>query len=537
MQPLLEEGDEGEEDRNQPLTLAEHKLSETKCQWILFFVLKFCFIIWCVLDPSISILLVFLAFIPSLIMYKWWRKIYRRGGLPEFPDTVREYTLAFWFAHFISFVAVVFWFLLVFELTLASAWWSCHSTVEEEIGCQGMVLYDTSCADISISECEFNGPFDIATGCSWKNQFEGCVTNEEETYYPCTTGIDGKESYYDQESYQEKVDLETFQRLRSSFELNAFMIFLIVGQGIIEQSIKYYFSQRSRKKFPTMLSETHIDGILYLVTIIGIAFGTAAAILDVAVDLMAGNTILFLLVTLFFGTFNHGVTSYLIGIGLCKRYILRQNEQTYFRIISMPILIQWCFDYGKWWLLDSTDRPTMQLFFTLMCIAAFMGGYCVLSRQRLSLRNEFLSGGMAQSENTGVQLQVTSYCTEENDDGLQGPEGNQTNEKDIPPPPAYEEPGEQSHLPDDNSEPQVQQASVNADGKEEERLLLAQTGNSQAIISVITSSSGSDEEEPLKNEAKSLSEVELLDSPPSSGKPSKREALERRTGGSGPSQT
>lgn len=541
MQPLLEEGDEGEEDRNRPLTLAEHKLSETKCQWGLFFVLNFCFIIACILDPSISILLAYLAFIPSLIMYKWWRKIYRRGGLPQFPDTVREYTLAFWYAHFISFVAVVFWILLVFELTLASAWRSCHSIVEEEFGCQGMVLYDTSCAELSISECEFNGPFAIGNGCSWNSGFEGCVTYVEtvSTYYPCTTGIDGKESYYDQESYQEKVDLETFQRLRSSFELHAFMIFLTVGKGIIEQSIKYYFSQKSRKKFPTMLSETHIDGILYLVTIIGISFGTAEAILDVAIDLMAGNTILFLLVSLFFGTLNHGVTSYLIGIGLCKRYILRQNEQTYLRIISVPILIQWCFDYGKWWLLDySSDRPIMQLFFTLMCIAAFVGGYCVLSRHRLNLRNEFLSGGLAQRENSGVQLQVTSYCTEENNGGLQDAEGNQTNEKVIPPP-AYEEPGEQSHLPDDSSEPQVQQASVNVDGKEEERLLLAQTANSQAITlsAVNTSSAGSDEEEPPKSEAKSLSKVELLDGPPSSGKPSKKEALERRTGGAGPSQT
>jgi len=535
MVPLLEEGDEGQEQRNQPLTLEDHKLSQTKCQWFLFFSLNLCFIIWCILEPSITILLAYLAFIPSLIMYKWWRKIYRRGGLPKFPDTVREYTLAFWYAHFISFVAVVFWILLIFELTLASTWRATHREVSEQIMCEDMVLFDTTCAYLSAQGCEFNGPFALTTdGCSWNNDFGGCVTFEanEDNYYPCTSGINGTETFYDQESYQEKVDLETFQKLRSSLELNAFMIFLTIGKGTIEQSIKYYFSQKSRKKFPTMLSETHIDGILYLVTIIGIAFGTAEAILDVAVDLMAGNTILFLLVSLFFGTLNHGVTSYIIGIGLCKRYILRQNDQTYFRIVSVPILIQWCFDYGKWWLLDySSDRPIIQLFFAIMCITAFVGGYCVLSRQRLNLRDQFLSGGMAQIENSGVQLQVTSYCTEEDNDGFKGPEGNQTKENDKPPP-AYEEPGEQSYIPEENPEQQVKKALGAVDGKEEETLLLAQSTNNQAI----TSSTASDEEEHL-NDAKSLSEVELLDGPPSSGKPSKRDALERRTGdATGPSQ-
>merc|ERR1719334_2977082 len=148
----------------------------------------------------------------------------------------------------------------------------------------------------------------------------------------------------------------------------------------------------------------------------------------------------------------------------------------------------------------------MQLFFTLMCIIAFIGGYCVLSRQRLRLRDEFLSGGQSDIDNTGVQLQVTSYCTEEDEEGLKGSEGNQTNENDMPPP-QYEEPGEQSYVPEESPEPQVQQDLGAVDGKEEERLLLAQTDNNQAIKA---SSTSSDEEELLQNDAKSLSEVELL---------------------------
>jgi len=532
MDPLLEDGDGDEEQRNQPITWEDHKLSEVKCQGTLFFVLKLCFFTMFILDPSITILLAYLAYIPSLIMYKWWRKIYRRGGLPEFPDTVRQYTLAFWYAHFISFVTVIFWILLVFELTLASKWESTRNEVSEWLKCDYMTSFDTSCPmGISVHSCEFNGPMEATDGCSWSSDFGGCVKYQStwDRYFACTAGIYGNE-WLNQESYDEEVDLQTIKSLRSSWELNGFIILLTVGKGLIEQSIKYYFSQKSRKKFPTMLSETHIDGILYLVTIIGIAFGTAEAIFDVAVDLMAGKTLLFLLVSLFFGTLNHGVTSYIIGIGLCKRYILRQNDQTFFKIIYIPILIQLCFDYGKWWLLEnSSDNVILQIFFTALCFNAFCAGYCVLSRQRLSLRDEFLSGG-AQIENSGVQLQVTSYCEEEENNGFQGPEGNQTQENDVPPP-AYEGTGEPSYQAEEN--PEQQKAPGAADSKEEETALLGQPAKTQAI----TSSASSDEEEPLKNDAKSLSEVELLDAPPSSGKPPKRDVLERRGGGgAGPSQ-
>jgi len=532
MVPLLEKGAGEEEERNWPLTLKDHKLSETKWQFSLFSALKLCFIIIFVLDPSITILLVFLAFIPSLIMYKWWRNIFKRGGLPEFPDTVREYTLAFWYAHLISFVIVVFWILLVFELTLSSKWRSTRSEVAEEVRCSYMEVFDTACPNFPVSSCEFTGLVEEIDGCVWNSNFEGCVTylSSTESYYPCTTGYDGQQ-WLHQVSFDEEVDLETLKSLRSSVELNIFMILHTVGKGVIEQSIKYYFSQKSRKKFPTMLSETHIDGILYLVTIIGISFGTAEVILDLAFDLIAGSTIMFLLVSLFFGTLNHGVTSYIIGIGLCKRYILRQDDQSFFRIIYVPILIQWCFDYGKWWLLEySSDNFYLQIFFTVACFNAFCAGYCVLSRQRLNLREEFLSSG-AQQENSGVQLQVTSYFEDEEDsNGCQGPEGNKTKDNDMPPP-AYEETGEQSYQPVEN--PEQQKAPGAMDCKDEETALLAQPDKNQ----VITSSAGSDEEEPLKNDPKSLSEVELLDGPPNSGKPAKRDVLERRGGGgAGPSQ-
>jgi len=533
MDPLLEDEDGDEEKINQPLTLQDHKLSETMWHWGLYFALNLCFIAYA-FWISISIVLAYLAFGPSLIMYKWWRKIYRRGGLPEFPDTVCQYTLSFWCAHFVSFVTFIFWILLVFELTLSSKWESTRNEVSEWLKCEYMDSFDPSCPNYWVNSCAFNESMEATNGCSWSSDFGGgCVTYQSTTdiYFPCTTGSDGKE-WYDVDSYDEEVDLKTFKSLRSSLELNGFIILLTVGKGIIEQSIKYYFSQNSRKKFPTMLSEAHIDGILYLVTIIGIAFGTAEAIVDIAIDLLADTTLLFLLVSLFFGTLNHGVTSYIIGIGLCKRYILRRTDQTFFEIIWIPILIQWCFDYGKWWLLEnSSDNVILQVFFTVMCFNAFCAGYCVLQRQRLNLRDEFLAGG-AQIDNSGVQLQVTSYCEEEENNGFQGPEGNQVQEDDMPPP-AYEGTGEPSYQPEENPEQQVKRAPSAVDSKEEETALLSQQAKTQAI----TSSAGSDEEEPLKTDAKSLSEVELLDAPPSSGKPPKRDVLEiKGGGGAGPSQ-
>jgi hypothetical protein len=171
-------------------------------------------------------------------------------------------------------------------------------------------------------------------------------------HYPCTQEIFDRKSSYSEEQYKEQVDLEIFRRLRTTFPFHVFFLCFTIGKGLIEESVKYHFSTKARKRFPTMLTESHIDGMLYLVTIIGISFGTAEAIFAVAIDLLANKTIMFLLVSLFLGTLNHGVTSYIIGIGLCKRYILRQNEQTYLKIIAVPVFIQWGFDYLKWWLLD-----------------------------------------------------------------------------------------------------------------------------------------------------------------------------------------
>jgi hypothetical protein len=52
----------------------------------------------------------------------------------------------------------------------------------------------------------------------------------------------------------------------------------------------------------------------------------------------------------------------------------------------------------------------MQLFFAIMCISAFSFGYCILSKFRKRLRDEFLADGFAATgEELGIQLEVTSY--------------------------------------------------------------------------------------------------------------------------------
>jgi len=418
MEPLLE--DEGETLRQRPITFQEHNIMDVKAQWFLFGILEVYFIVTYLLDPSITIVLAHFAFIPSLVMYKWFRRIWRRAGEPSFPDTVRTYTWSFWYAHFISFAAVVFWILLTFEVTLSSTWKQTRTDVEYDVGCEEMVLYDISCAELQVSQCEFVGQLNpveelpLSRECTWSTDFGGCVILDPATHvhYPCTLESVDRSSFYSEEEYQEQVDLEIFRRLRTSFPFHVFFLCLTLGKGFIEQSVKYHFSTKARKRFPTMLTESHIDGMLYLITIIGIAFGTAEAIFDVAIDLLANKTIIFLLVSLFFGTLNHGVTSYIIGIGLCKRYILRQKEQGYCKIIMVPILIQWGFDYLKWWLLDySMDNEMMQVFFTIMCMSAFSAGYCILSRFRKQLRDEFLAAGflVPAGEGMGIQLEVTSY--------------------------------------------------------------------------------------------------------------------------------
>jgi len=418
MEPLLE--DEGEILRQRPITLQEHNITDVKAQWFLFGILEVYIIVTYILEPSITILLAHLAFIPSLVMYKWFRRIWRRGGQPSFPDTVRTYTWSFWYAHFISFAAVVFWILLTFEVTLSSTWRQTRTDVEYDVGCEEMVLYDISCAEYQISQCDFVGQLTpvedlpLSKECTWSLDYGGCVILDTTTHlhYPCTEESVDRKSFYSKEEWQEQVDLEIFRRLRTSFPFHVFFLCLTIGKGFIEQSVKYHFSTKARKRFPSMLTEMHIDGMLYLITIIGISFGTAEAIFDVAIDLLPNKTIIFLLTSLFFGTLNHGVTSYIIGIGLCKRYILRQKEQSYVKVIFVPVLIQWAFDYLKWWLLDySMDNQIMQVFFTIMCISAFSAGYCILSRFRQLLRDEFLAAGfiVPTGETMGIQLEVASY--------------------------------------------------------------------------------------------------------------------------------
>lgn len=417
MEPLLEE--EGEIFREQPITFQEHNIMEFKAAWLLFGILEVYFIVTYFLKPSITIVLAHLAFIPSLVMYKWFRRIYKRGAQPSFSDTVRTYTWSFWYAHFVSFAAVVFWILITFEVALASTWKQTRTNVEFDVGCENMMLYDPDCSERLISKCDFVGKLipvknlPLSQKCVWSSHYGGCVILDTASHlhYPCTQEVVDRRSFYSEKQYQEIVDLEIFRRLRTSFPFHVFFLCLTIGKGFIEQSVKYHFSTKARKSFPTMLTESHIDGMLYLITIIGISFGTAEAIFDVAIDLLANKTIIFLLVSLLFGTLNHGVTSYIIGIGLCKRYILRQNGQTYVKIIAVPIFIQWAFDYLKWWLLDySMDNRWMQLFFTVMCIICFSGGYCILSQFRKQLRNEFLAAGFAPTgEELGIQLEVTSY--------------------------------------------------------------------------------------------------------------------------------
>jgi len=420
MEPLLE--DEGEVLRERPITFKEHNFKENRPQWLLFSALELYFIITFALEPSISIILAHLAFIPSLVMYKWFRRIYRRDAKPSFTDTVRTYTWVFWYAHFISFAAVVFWILITFEVTLASTWSQTRLDVEYAIGCEGMVLYDPNCPNMEVSQCDYKGELIpvanliFSRQCNWTPDFGGCVALDTAThmYYPCTQENVDRNSFWSKEEYREQVELEIFRRLRTSFAFHVFFMCLTIGKGLIEQSVKYHFSVKARKNFPSMLTESHIDGMLYSITIIGIAFGTAEAIFDVAVDLLANKTISFLLVSLLFGTLNHGVTSYIIGIGLCKRYILRQNGQGFWKIIMVPVFIQWCFDYLKWWLLDfSMDYEYMKVFFTVMCICAFGCGYWILSRFRQRLKKEFLAAGFApMGDEQGIQMEVTSYNDE-----------------------------------------------------------------------------------------------------------------------------
>merc|ERR1719411_753861 len=104
---------------------------------------------------------------------------------------------------------------------------------------------------------------------------------------------------------------------------------------------------------------------------------------------------------------NHGVTSYIMGIQMCRKYIIRKHMPLW-RILMVPIALQWCFDYGKWWLLDySIDRPFMQVMFALLCISAFVTGYCVLSKKRLILREEFLGGNLPH-ELSGISVDMSN---------------------------------------------------------------------------------------------------------------------------------